>query len=145
MKGLLFADGPIKESRMGYLINMGWIRLALGGMCVGLVCLSGCGGSGTPADGVHGFVQRATSTAPFSRFLSPRTAGPAVRSTQLRSLAGPALTADELFVWVESLLPSVFPSGSSTQTLLADGTTYKLRFYAASGSYLGVNEGDGLV
>ncbi len=127
-----------------------------------LACLTGMGmlTSCTSHDGAdadaEGFISRIQAGALKSPLLLGddrlsqariKTNSPARAS--LASAAGTGsttpITAPQLLDWAQLVLPSLFPPGAASQVYTAAGLTYNLRFYASTGNYLAIADGDGSV
>ncbi|WP_395700154.1 hypothetical protein [Aquabacterium sp.] len=51
----------------------------------------------------------------------------------------------QLFSYAERAYPTLFPAGPANQTIDSGGQRYTVRYYASTGNYLGIGEGDGVV
>ena len=55
------------------------------------------------------------------------------------------VTPAQIFSYAERAYPSLFPAGPATQVIEDGGKRYTVRYYAATGNYLGVGEDDGVL
>lgn len=55
------------------------------------------------------------------------------------------VTPAQIFSYAERAYPSLFPAGPATQVIENGGKRYTVRYYAATGNYLGVGEDDGVL
>lgn len=102
-----------------------------------LLCslLAACGGGneGTSAS-VH---EQAFAAAPVSdRVQVLATTG---RET---SAVAVTITNDQLFAWAAKTYPTLFPGTAQKLSVDYEGKTYDVRFFAATGNYLGISGGE---
>ena len=100
------------------------------GLALLLLALSACNGESDPSATAAG------------------RAGPAAADTpapQRQALADAApITIDALFDWAEQAYAPLFPQHVASHSLQADGVTYTVRFYPATGNYVGVDPSGGV-
>lgn len=99
---------------------MGVGKLAATAALAAVLGLAGCGGGGSPQ----------SSAAP---------ADAATRRAALDSTE--PITTSALFDWAERTYPSLFPAGPQNQTVSHEGRLYTIRYYPATGNYLGEADG----
>jgi len=100
--------------------------------------LAACGGGEAPRVGAQDFVARITPQAPRSDLLL--ASAPPVNPAPAASRA---ITNQELFTWVQGLFPTIFGSAAPQSGQVSfGGKTYDVRYYAATGVYLGIADGE---
>ncbi len=110
-------------------------------------------GSAADAEGFVSRIQSGASKSPVmlgdDRLSQAQTkaVSPVRASLASTAVAGSTtpITATQLLDWAQQVLPSLFPPGATSQVYTAAGLTYNLRFYASTGNYLAIADGDGSV
>ena len=96
--------------------------------------LSACGGSGD-----HSLP---TQTRPQERPQERPQVKPQAQLAVAPSFAAvPNITVAQLLDWAQRQFGDLFPAGPQNQTLASGGVNYTLRYYPATGNYLGVADG----
>ena len=113
----------------------------------GALWLAACGGGGqgTPSTaGAAQLLEQAQAGAPRGNLTDVLEPQPSPRNLATARTASP-LTPDELFNWLESLFPTIFPPGPVTKPLAGTGISFKVRYYPSTNTYAGVGDQDGHV
>lgn len=128
----------------------GW-PLRTGPAAAVLALLAACGGGGGADPSAALAEQTAASAfaaAPRAervRLLATTTPAttPAANDSRRQALATPSISNEQLFTWAQQTYPALFGTAApQTLAITYQGKAFDVRFYAATGAYLGVTNGE---
>lgn len=130
---------PFRHNPVALRDISAWVLVVL--FSAALAACSGSDDDGGAAGRRFADALRAQTQVPQAQF----SHGAPASLSAAAALPTSAPTANEFMDWLQAFQGSAFPSGASSQTVVANGVSYTLRYYFGTGNTVAVSNQDGTV
>ena len=127
-----------RRLRGGGLVHAWWCAMVL------VIGLAGCSGSDEGSDAAarrFADLLVAQPSAPEAHL----NGGTRASATAVAAVPTSSPSANEFLDWLQVLAPTAFPPGASSQSIVANGVTYTLRYYFSTGNTVAVGATDSVI